>query len=855
MLFSKELKKTIDSDFEEVLQLIGYKENEILRGLDDCNEMEQYCIKFLYTCMPLSDIANYSFDIYLKYVKHGLFIRENMPWGKDIPVNIFLKYVMFYRVNNENIEDCRAVFYNNLMDTIEDKSMIEAVIEVNYWCLEQVTYQTTDERTASPLTVLRSAYGRCGEESTFTVTAMRSVGIPARQVYVPRWSHCDDNHAWVEVWCNGKWNYLGACEPEPSLNIGWFTAAASRAMLINSRIFTSMNNMEHIIDEEIISKNDKATLINSVNNYADTRKIEVRVVDSNNEPIDKVNVRFEVLNYSEFFPVATVVTNEDGIAEITLGLGDIYIHAVKDNRFLNKLIDTREEDIIVLSWNEFIIEEIGNEDIDIIPPRDNMKYAIKLTDKEKEQGKERFSQSNNKRKQKESNFYDYDNISELELMNGNNHNDESLRDIFIKSKGNHEEIKAFIDSDIANCELEDKIKLLNSLADKDFTDITKDVLQEHLIYSSQYKNKYSDDIFVNYILNPRIHFEMITNYKKFILDYFDEDRKNSFIRQPISIWNYIDTYINDLPRLEYSPLSTNPVDLIRMKKGNTMSKKILFVAICRTLGIPARIDKENLEIQYYNDEKFINVNHILQKNLTRLTLVNEDRTNWTYWLNWTIAKLTDGVYETLDFVDRKWVNNRLILDLEPGNYRIITSNRMPNGSIFSKKYCFILFVEKELGISLRQGKLEDMFKNIEINDFKLRDQDDKVVKAGNIIDDSKNIVIWIEEGKEPTEHVLNEMLENKGVLNKLNCKIIFILRNKEALTNTTLNKTLEAYPKLEVYYDESASNASPIARRVYVDPDKLPLILITNKGLNVVYAFSGYNVGLSDLIIKIIEAI
>ena len=36
-----------------------------------------------------------------------------------------------------------------------------------------------------------------------------------RQGYTPRWAHTDDNHAWVEAWVNGKWYFLGACEPEP----------------------------------------------------------------------------------------------------------------------------------------------------------------------------------------------------------------------------------------------------------------------------------------------------------------------------------------------------------------------------------------------------------------------------------------------------------------------------------------------------------------------------------------------------------------------------------------------------------------------------------------------------------------
>ena len=87
-----------------------------------------------------------------------------------------------------------------------------------------------------------SARGRCGEESTLAVSAMRSVGIPARQCYVPRWAHCDDNHAWVEVWADGDWHYLGACEPEPVLDKGWFTAAASKAMLVHAKAFSDLES-------------------------------------------------------------------------------------------------------------------------------------------------------------------------------------------------------------------------------------------------------------------------------------------------------------------------------------------------------------------------------------------------------------------------------------------------------------------------------------------------------------------------------------------------------------------------------------------------------------------------------------
>ena len=61
-------------------------------------------------------------------------------------------------------------------------SLHDAVIEVNHWCHEKVIYTPSDARTSSPLASVKTAYGRCGEESTFTVAALRSVGIPARQL-------------------------------------------------------------------------------------------------------------------------------------------------------------------------------------------------------------------------------------------------------------------------------------------------------------------------------------------------------------------------------------------------------------------------------------------------------------------------------------------------------------------------------------------------------------------------------------------------------------------------------------------------------------------------------------------------
>ena len=165
---------------------------------------EREALMFLYAYMPIGDITDYSGDYYLMNVRYALKTRQEMPWGNRIPEREFRHFVLPVRVNNENLDESRKVFYKELKERVKNLSLYDAILEVNHWCHEKVIYTPSDSRTSSPLASVKTAYGRCGEESTFLVAALRSVGIPARQVYTPRWAHTDDNHAWVEAWVDGQ---------------------------------------------------------------------------------------------------------------------------------------------------------------------------------------------------------------------------------------------------------------------------------------------------------------------------------------------------------------------------------------------------------------------------------------------------------------------------------------------------------------------------------------------------------------------------------------------------------------------------------------------------------------------------
>ena len=223
-LTDRAYRQQVEQDYESRLAQFPILNSQL--QLDTLCRAEREAMQFLYAYMPYSDLADYTPDFFLDQVRYAFTARKQMPWGKAIPEDIFRHFVLVYRVNNENLDTARMAFYHALKERVQGMTMEEAALEVNHWCHEHVAYRAADSRTSAPLATMRTSLGRCGEESTFAVTALRSVGIPARQCYTPRWAHCDDNHAWVEVWVanpdgkGGQWKFLGACEPDPELNMG-----------------------------------------------------------------------------------------------------------------------------------------------------------------------------------------------------------------------------------------------------------------------------------------------------------------------------------------------------------------------------------------------------------------------------------------------------------------------------------------------------------------------------------------------------------------------------------------------------------------------------------------------------------
>ncbi len=85
---------------------------------------ETEALEFLYAYMPLADLTDEPTGYYLQNVRAALRTREEMSWGKTVPELLFRHFVLPVRVNNENLDTSRVVFFRELYPRVKDLSLI-----------------------------------------------------------------------------------------------------------------------------------------------------------------------------------------------------------------------------------------------------------------------------------------------------------------------------------------------------------------------------------------------------------------------------------------------------------------------------------------------------------------------------------------------------------------------------------------------------------------------------------------------------------------------------------------------------------------------------------------------------------
>jgi poly(3-hydroxybutyrate) depolymerase len=220
-------------DVEQALTRAKNNRTELERALADVPKEQRKGMAFLIENMPASDLTALKAEFLLTNVDLAYKARKEMPWGKDIPEELFLNDVLPYANVDEKRDAWRAEFYELCRPLVKDcKSPAEAVQKLNAQLFKQLKLGYSTQRKApnqSPKESIESGKASCTGLSIVLSDAARSVCIPARLVGTPLWADKRGNHTWVEIWDRG-WHFTGACEPDPAgLDRGWFVGAASQA--------------------------------------------------------------------------------------------------------------------------------------------------------------------------------------------------------------------------------------------------------------------------------------------------------------------------------------------------------------------------------------------------------------------------------------------------------------------------------------------------------------------------------------------------------------------------------------------------------------------------------------------------
>ena len=834
-------RSQVETDFDARKKLAEGRSTELFSVFDDKLSLkETEALKFLYAYMPYSDLADYDGEFFLNQVKYAFKARDFFSWGKTVPEDIFRHFVLVYRVNNENLDTARMFIFNDIKDRIKDMSMYDAALEVNHWCHEKVCYRASDARTSAPLASIRTSFGRCGEESTFTVTALRAVGIPARQCYTPRWAHTDDNHAWVEVWVDGKWYFLGACEPDAKLDMGWFAAPSTRCMMVHSNAFGKYKG-----DEEINFSGDLFAKINMLPNYTDTKKITVTVTDESGNPVENAKVKFKLYNYAEYYPISSVETDSEGKASLTTGLGDLLIWASKDSKYDYAKIDVRESDAITLKLNRTSGAEY-EEDFDIVPPA-GKPVTTNVTPDEADKNNKRLAFEDSIR-----NAYlkTFPTDEEIAKITNENLTAEQIHEIVKKSEGNYKEIIAFMDAHAEKNENLFLYDFIKSLSDKDLRDCEAVTLNQHIL---EYDGKYPVEVFKKGILPARIEVEMIRPWRQFLSENLGKILGINPSYSAILEWTKANIQTDTEGNYFNCPIS--PRGVFELRHADSRSRDIFFVAACRSMNIPAYLDNATRQIFVYDNNEWQIVAMEDAKPVAKtgkLILKYNGTTELKpqYWTHYTIAKFEDGDFTTFDYEDDPRVAEFPVeLELEEGYYMLSTGNRYSDGEVLSHLVFFNLkqgeTTEQELTIKPLVPRQAETYGTI-AEDIEI-EIDGKMVNLKSMAKDKPMVLCFIDPNREPTKHTLKEFGAMHETYENWGGNILMVVP-QEKLTEP-FSAAKWNLPKQTIVATDSNGLMDKILRDTKQQyNDNPPLIFIINAEGQISFRSDGYRIGTAELI-------
>ncbi|MEJ2690679.1 MAG: transglutaminase-like domain-containing protein [Deltaproteobacteria bacterium] len=258
--------------------------------------------------------------------------RRRFAWGRQIPDDIYRRYVVPLRVSREPLQPFRRKFLDEIGSRLEGiQSLARAALEVNLYLGERIGFRSTDRQDQGPLTTLSCGFGRCEEEVIVAIDAMRSVGIPARAIWVPYWSATDNNHVWLEVYTEDGWKFMDAAAPATRLNKAWFDKALQRAPILLTMGTGYEANAKDVV------KTVSGYRLNVTRNYLTPARLIVEMPKNWGK---KDRLWFALFNFGTIRPLVELIPR-NGSASLDIGNGDFVLMGIHGGKLFFQTFTAR----------------------------------------------------------------------------------------------------------------------------------------------------------------------------------------------------------------------------------------------------------------------------------------------------------------------------------------------------------------------------------------------------------------------------------------------------------------------------------------------------------------------------------
>ena len=443
-------------------------------------------------------------------------------------------------------------------------------------------------------------------------------------------------------------------------------------------------------------------------------------------------------------------------------------------------------------------------------------------------------------------------------------------DFLIGSRGNWMEIEKFLRETPAD-KRPVAMALLDVISAKDLRDTPASVLADHLNNTEEVKSEQ----FNNYILNPRVANEFLTPYRSYFQANVDAALAKQAKEDPQALVEWVKKNITINDALNPQRIPVMPMGVFKARIADKGSRNIFFVAVARSLGIPARIEPVARKVQYMKDGNWMDVDFEAAVQTTAkqgkvvasyspIKALQDPK----YYSHFTIAKiLPDAKLQTLNFertgnvdmgVGDTWSSMlKKPLSMDEGNYMMVTGTRMANGSVLAEVSFFNVEPDKTTDTKLEMRENTDEVQVIgnfnSENKFKRADNGEEtsvLATTGR----GYFVVAILGARQEPTNHAMRDIAAVKKDLEEWGRSMVLLFPDEKGYKNFDPKEFGDLPGTITYGIDADGHIQKEIASAMKLqNASQLPIFIIADTFNRVVFVSQGYTIGLGEQLMKVIH--